>query len=104
MAQSTIDFLQEMEVEIENWIGEVDENEKIKKILKVWFTMLKTYNKEPWCSVANIIEDDLFYANAKIVLLTEAQKLSKFLIYFFSISLSLGTFLSTCLADLDLSE
>ena len=67
-----IDFLRENDVDISAWIGEADENERIKKILMVWFTIFSSYNKEPWCTFPEIVQEDNFYPNAKIVLLTEA--------------------------------
>jgi hypothetical protein len=72
--------LKENEVEIDTWINEADENEKVKKILKIWFTLSSTYNKEEWCSFPMILDDEAFYAGAKEVLLREAEQLGK--IYF----------------------
>jgi hypothetical protein len=67
-----IEFLEDNDVEISSWIGEANENDKVKRILKVWFTLTNEYNKKAWCSFPEILDDDSFYANAKIVLLTEA--------------------------------
>jgi len=50
-----IDFLRENDVDISAWIGEADENERIKKILMVWFTLFSSYNKEPWCTFPEIV-------------------------------------------------
>jgi hypothetical protein len=72
-----IEFLEENDVEISSWIGEANENEQVKKILKVWFTLIRGYNSRPWCSFPEILDNDEFYANAKIVLLTEATMLGK---------------------------
>lgn len=59
---------------------DADDNEKVKKILKVWFTLCKSYNREAWCQFPNILDDDTFYPNAKVILLTEAQLLGKMII------------------------
>lgn len=44
-----VDFLEENDVEITSWIGEANESERVKKILKVWFALVGQYNKERWC-------------------------------------------------------
>lgn len=44
-----IDFLVDNDVEISSWISEANENEKVKRILKVWFTLSKEYNNQQWC-------------------------------------------------------
>lgn len=43
-----IEFLAENDVEISAWISEAAENERVKKILRVWFTLFKPYNEQPW--------------------------------------------------------
>jgi succinate dehydrogenase flavin-adding protein (antitoxin of CptAB toxin-antitoxin module) len=64
-----IEFLAENDVEISEWISNVDECERVKKILRVWFTLCKSYNKEPWCSFPEILDIDTFYPSAKVTLL-----------------------------------
>lgn len=76
--KGVLDFLQEDgDQAIENWIGEVDESERVKKILRLWFTLVKSFNQHPWTAYPAILSDDVFYPNAKVVLLTEAQMLGK---------------------------
>lgn len=60
-----LEFLKDTDVEIDTWIDECDDNEKVKKILKIWFTLSSTYNKEEWCKFPNVLDDDIFYAGAK---------------------------------------
>ena len=67
-----IDFLNDNDVDISSWISEADENERVKKVLKLWFTICKQFNHESWCAFPTILDNDTFYANAKIILLTEA--------------------------------
>ena len=64
-------------MEIDSWINDADENEKIKKIFKVFFTLNSVYNKESWCQFPHILDDDVFYAGAKQALLDDAQMLGK---------------------------
>jgi hypothetical protein len=68
-----IEFLKENEVEIDTWINDADDNERVKKILKIWFTLSNSYNKEEWCSFPKILDDESFYLGAKEVLLREAD-------------------------------
>ena len=70
---TSIEFLQENDVELSTWISEADESPLVQKCLRLWFTLSRQYNKEPWCQYPG--ED--FYPNAKVVLLTEAQQLCK---------------------------
>ena len=44
-----IDFLKENDVDIESWIADADDSEKLKKVLKIFFTLNSSYNKEEWC-------------------------------------------------------
>ncbi|CDW71249.1 UNKNOWN [Stylonychia lemnae] len=85
-----IEFLQENDVETASWIDEADGHDKLKKILKVFFSLISTYNSESWCSFPTILNDDLFYAGAKQALLTDAVTLSPFF--------------TNCLKNLDLSN
>lgn len=48
-------------------------NERVKRILKIWFTLSTSYNKEEWCSFPKILDDESFYQGAKEVLLREAD-------------------------------
>lgn len=78
-----IEFLKENDVDIDSWITDADENDKVKKILKIWFTLSSTYNKEDWCKFPNILNDDTFYNGAKEVLMAEAQTLCKLAMFSF---------------------
>jgi hypothetical protein len=60
-----IEFLKETDIEIDSWINDADDNDKVKKILKIWFTLSATYNKEEWCQFPKILDDEAFYAGAK---------------------------------------
>jgi hypothetical protein len=40
-----IEFLQENDVETASWIDEADSHDKLKKIFKVFFSLVSTYNK-----------------------------------------------------------
>lgn len=46
---SCIDFLKDCDVEIDQWIDAADESEKVKRVLKLFFTVSSAYNKEDWC-------------------------------------------------------
>ena len=61
-----LEFLADNDVEISSWISDADENDQVKKILKVWFTLFKEYNSQVWCTFPEILDDDTFYANAKV--------------------------------------
>ena len=67
-----IEFLKDMDVEINMWINDADDNERVKKILKIWFTLNNRHNKEEWCKFPNVLNDEQFYKHAKEVLLNEA--------------------------------
>ncbi len=75
--QTCMEFLKENEVEIDSWIESLDECEKLKKILKIFFTLCSTYNKEEWCMFPHIIDDATFFAGAKQALLNDAALLGK---------------------------
>ena len=70
-----LEFLKDNDVEIDSWINDADDNEKVKKILKIWFTLSQTYNKEDWCQFPKVLDDEAFYQGAKDVLLREAEML-----------------------------
>lgn len=70
-----IEFLKENDVEIDSWINDADDNEMVKRILKLWFTLSSSYNKEDWCSFPKILDNDNFYQGAKDILLREAESL-----------------------------
>lgn len=72
-----LEFLSENDVELESWIGDVRDNEKVMKILKLWFSLSTVHNRESWCAFPAIIDDDTFYSGAKIVLISEATILCK---------------------------
>lgn len=64
-------------MDISSWISEADDSDLVKKTLKIWFTLCKSYNQQPWCRFPSVLDTDEFYPNAKVVLLTEAQMLCK---------------------------
>lgn len=89
-----LDFLKENDVEIDCWIEDCDGNEKVKKILKIWFTLSSTYNKEDWCRFPNILDDEIFYAGAKQALINDAKNLCKI---FLILSLTICPFVNRSL-------
>jgi len=67
---TSIEFLIDNEVPLESWIGDIDDNEKVKKILKVWFTLQGRYNQKEWCAFpANLDHTHFYEGGAKLVLL-----------------------------------
>lgn len=44
----SIEFLAENDVEISGWISEVQENDRVKNVLRVWFSLFRPYNQEEW--------------------------------------------------------
>jgi hypothetical protein len=40
-----IEFLKDNEIEIDTWIEDANDNEKVRKILKIWFTLSATHNQ-----------------------------------------------------------
>ena len=44
-SKSSLDFLAEYDVEITSWISEIAENDRVKNILRVWFSLFKPYNE-----------------------------------------------------------
>ena len=36
------------EIEISSWLTEAEGNEKVKNILRVWFSLFKPYNQQDW--------------------------------------------------------
>ena len=68
-----IDFLKENDVEIDTWINDADDSEKLKKILKIFFTLNSQYNKDDWCQFPSILNEEIFYAGAKEVLTKDAE-------------------------------
>lgn len=76
--QCCIEFLKENDVELSNWIEQVESSEKVLKILKLHFTLVSTYNQEWWCQFPAIIENSLFWQGAQQALESDAQSLSKF--------------------------
>jgi len=64
--------LKENEIEIDSWIEDANDNEKVKKILKIWFTLISSYNNQDWCKFPKILDDEVFYNGAKEILLNEA--------------------------------
>lgn len=73
-----VDFLKENDVELETWISDLDDCDKLKKVLKIFFTLNSNYNREEWCLFPTILDDEAFYAGAKQVLLRDAELLSKY--------------------------
>ena len=41
----SIEFLTENDVEITSWITEVEGNDRVKNVLRVWFSLFKPYNQ-----------------------------------------------------------
>lgn len=39
-----LDFLADMDVDITTWISEANESDLVKKVLRVWFSLVKPYN------------------------------------------------------------
>ncbi len=72
-----IDFLKDNDVEIVSWINEASENERVKKILRIWFTLFKPYNQEQWVCFPDILDNDMFYPDAQTALLSDAISLGK---------------------------
>ena len=72
-----IEFLNDNDIELDTWIGDADDNDKVKNILKIWFTLNRSYNKEDWCQFPRILDTETFYSNAKEVLTKEAPMLGK---------------------------
>lgn len=72
-----LDFFTDMEVEISEWISDINESEKTKNILRLWFALLKPYNQQKWTQFPTILDEEVFYPHAKMVLLNDATKLGK---------------------------
>lgn len=64
-------------MDIDSWINDADDSEKLKKILKIFFTLNSSYNKEEWCQFPNILDEEAFYAGAKQTLMRDAEQLGK---------------------------
>lgn len=69
--------MKDSDVEIDTWINEADESEKVKKVLKIFFTLNSAYNNQEWCMFPTILDDELFWTGAKNVLNSEAANLGK---------------------------
>ena len=72
-----LDFLADMDVDISTWISEANESELVKKVLRVWFSLVKPYNQQEWTSYPAILDEDNFYPQAKMSLLNDAMMLGK---------------------------
>ena len=70
-----------MEVDISEWISDINESEKTKNVLRLWFSLLKPYNHQEWAEFPAILDEEIFYPNAKMVLLNDATKLGKLFPY-----------------------
>ena len=75
---SCIDFLSENDVSIETWINDAEGNEKVRKILQLWFTLNSKYNQLPWCQFPDILNEEIFYPEAKLALEEDAKTLCMF--------------------------
>ena len=75
--QCCIEFLKEMDVEGNLWIDSCEGNDKVLKALKLYLTIVSTYNQESWCQFPTILDNDAFWAGAKKVLTRDADSLSK---------------------------
>ena len=60
-----IDFLQDSDVDIDSWLADAEESEKVKKVLKIFFTLTSAFNKEEWCLFPAVLDDEAFWAGAK---------------------------------------
>jgi hypothetical protein len=75
--QACLEFLKENDVDIDSWINDADESEKVKKALKLFFTLDSAYNKEEWCLFPQVLDDELFWAGAKQTLINDAAQLGR---------------------------
>jgi 5-methylcytosine-specific restriction endonuclease McrBC regulatory subunit McrC len=75
---TSIEFLSDNEVTIDQWIGEAEESQRVKEILRIWFALSGRYNSQPWCQHPAILDWEAFYEGAKVVLLSEATNLCKY--------------------------
>ena len=75
--QCCIEFVRDNDVEISSWIEEVEASEKSLKVLRLFFTLVSTYNKESWCQFPAILDSAQFWEGAKQALERDAQSLSK---------------------------
>jgi len=66
-----------MDVEGNLWIDSCEGNDKVLKALKLYLTIVSTYNQESWCQFPTILDNDAFWAGAKEVLTRDADSLSK---------------------------
>lgn len=76
-----IEFVKENDIELSSWIDSVESSEKVLKVLKLYFSLVSTYNQESWCQFPAIIDNALFWEGAKLALEKDAQSLSKLNIY-----------------------
>ncbi len=76
--QTCIEFLKDNDTDLDSWINHLENCEKLRKILKIFFTLCSQYNREEWCLFPTILDDDAFYAGAKQVFIKDAVKLSKY--------------------------
>lgn len=47
--QCCIEFVKENDIEGSLWIDSCEDNDKVLKALKLYMTLVSTYNKESWC-------------------------------------------------------
>jgi len=66
-----------MDVEISSWISEANDSDLVKKVLRVWFTLVKPYSEQEWTNFPAILDEDNFYPHAKMTLLNDAMTLGK---------------------------
>ena len=70
-----IDFLKDSDVDIDSWVNDADESEKVKKALKLFFTLSSAYNKEEWCLFPQVLDDEAFWQGARSALVNDAALL-----------------------------
>jgi hypothetical protein len=76
--QCAIEFVQENDVEGSLWIDQIESSEKVVKALKLYLTLVSTYNQESLCQFPAILDNDAFVVGAKETLNRDAESLSKF--------------------------
>ena len=62
-------------MDIDSWVNDADESEKVKKALKLFFTLSSAYNKEEWCLFPQVLDDEAFWQGARSALVNDAELL-----------------------------
>ena len=45
----SLEVLKDTPFEFEDWVGEISENQWVKRTIKLWCTLHNKYNNEEWC-------------------------------------------------------